>query len=269
MLDKRFVTLLVHAILNNKYISGALLAKIYINICFQVASISNKNPKSWNKLFMKYFFCLIIISSIMPLKFLHIKRRAMIIENMKLPEYSLSESLKFIEPIVFSNLSSINKDHFAKLRSFNPSGGAFNLRLSSSRLWGLVTDGNPFKPTSLAREILLHNEKDIKLKKIYQTSKNFNVFNKLSRDLNINPSINDISRLLGDKYDNKILRKIKNIIIDIRLHSNNFSPTNENFIQTTDLKLQLNGINIDVEESRESILAAIKLLESRLDLFRI
>ena len=115
----------------------------------------------------------------------------------------------------------------------------------------------------------MHNEKDIKLKKIYQTSKNFNVFNKLSRDLNINPSINDISRLLGDKYDNKILRKIKNIIIDIRLHSNNFSPTNENFIQTTDLKLQLNGINIDVEESRESILAAIKLLESRLDLFRI
>ena len=36
-----------------------------------------------------------------------------------------------------------------------------------------------------------------------------------------------------------------------------------------DLKLQLRGISIDVEESRESLLAAIKLLESRLDLFRI
>ena len=76
----------------------------------QVRSISNKNPKSRNKLFMKNFLGLIIISFIMPLKFLHIKRRTMIIENMKLPEYSLSESLKFIEPIVFSNLSSINKD---------------------------------------------------------------------------------------------------------------------------------------------------------------
>ena len=101
----------------------------------------------------------------------------MIIENMKLPEYSLSESLKFVEPIVFSNLSSITKDHFAKLRSFTSSGGAFNLRLSSSRLWGLITDGNPFKATPLARQILLTDDKDLKSDKIFQTSKNFNIFN--------------------------------------------------------------------------------------------
>ncbi len=193
----------------------------------------------------------------------------MIIENMKLPEYSLSESLKFVEPIVFSNLSSITKDHFAKLRSFTSSGGAFNLRLSSSRLWGLITDGNPFKATPLARQILLTDDKDLKSDKIFQTSKNFNIFNKLSRDLNLNPSIYDISRLLSGQYDNKTLRKIKNIIIDLRFHSNNFLPLSDNLPHTKDLKLQLNGVNIDVEESRESILAAIKLLESRLDLFRL
>lgn len=193
----------------------------------------------------------------------------MIIENMKLPEYSLSESLKFVEPIVFSNLSSITKDHFAKLRSFNSSGGAFNLRLSSSRLWGLITDGNPFKPTALARQILLSADTQDKFNRLHQTSRNFIVFNKLSRDLNLNPSLDDISRLLSDKHANKVLRKIRNIIIDIRLHSNNFSPEKEKFNQSRDLRLQLNGIDIDVEESRESILAAIKLLEARLDLFRI
>lgn len=205
----------------------------------------------------------------MLLKFLLVKRRPMIIENMKLPEYSLSESLKFVEPIVFSNLSSITKDHFAKLRSFNSSGGAFNLRLSSSRLWGLITDGNPFKPTALARQILLSADTQDKFNRLHQTSRNFIVFNKLSRDLNLNPSLDDISRLLSDKHANKVLRKIRNIIIDIRLHSNNFSPEKEKFNQSRDLRLQLNGIDIDVEESRESILAAIKLLEARLDLFRI
>ena len=205
----------------------------------------------------------------MLLKFLLIKRRPMIIENMKLPEYSLSESLEFVETIVFSNLSSITKDHFAKLRGFNASGGAFNLRLSSSRLWGLITDGNPFKPTSLANQIILSTNNQDKIKRLYQTSRNFNVFNKLSRDLNLNPSLNDISRLVSENHDNKVLRKIRNIIFDIRLHSNNFSPENENFNQSKDLKLQLSGIDLDVEESRESILAAIKLLESRLDLFRI
>jgi ribosome-associated translation inhibitor RaiA len=87
--------------------------------------------------------------------------------------------------------------------------------------------------------------------------------------LNLNPSLDDISRLLSDRHDNKVLRKIRNIIIDIRLHSNNFSPEKEKFNQSKDLRLQLNGIDIDVEESRESILAAIKLLEARLDLFRI
>jgi hypothetical protein len=193
----------------------------------------------------------------------------MIIENMKLPEYSLSESLKFVEPIVFSNLSSITKDHFAKLRSFNSSGGAFNLRLSSSRLWGLITDGNPFKPTALARQILLSTDTQDRFNRLHQTSRNFIVFNRLSRDLNLNPSLDDISRLLSDRHDNKVLRKIRNIIIDIRLHSNNFSPEKEKFNQSKDLRLQLNGIDIDVEESRESILAAIKLLEARLDLFRI
>lgn len=193
----------------------------------------------------------------------------MIIENMKLPEYSLSESLKFVEPIVFSNLSSITKDHFAKLRSFNSSGGAFNLRLSSSRLWGLITDGNPFKPTALARQILLSTDTQDTFNRLLQTSRNFIVFNRLSRDLNLNPSLDDISRLLSDRHDNKVLRKIRNIIIDIRLHSNNFSPEKEKFNQSKDLRLQLNGIDIDVEESRESILAAIKLLEARLDLFRI
>lgn len=210
-----------------------------------------------------------IISSILLLKFLNIKRGLMIIENMKLPEYSLSESLKFVEPLVFSNLSSISKDHFAKLRSYNPLGGAFNLRLSSARLWGLITDGNPFKSTSLATQILLSSDNKDKLKKMYLTSQNFFVLNKLSRDLNLNPSLNDISRLISDDHDNKVLKKIKNIIIDIRFHANNFYPDKENYAQSKDLKLQLNGINIDVEESRESILAAIKLLESRLDLFRV
>ena len=104
---------------------------------------------------------------------------------------------------------------------------------------------------------------------MYLTSQNFFVLNKLSRDLNLNPSLNDISRLISDDHDNKVLKKIKNIIIDIRFHANNFYPDKENYAQSKDLKLQLNGINIDVEESRESILAAIKLLESRLDLFRV
>ena len=113
----------------------------------------------------------------------------MIIENMKLPEYSLTESIKFIEPVVFSNLSSITKDHFAKLRSFNASGGAFNLRLSSARLWGLITDGNPFKPTSLAKQIILSSDTQQKINLLYETSRNFMVFNKLSRDLNLNPSL--------------------------------------------------------------------------------
>tara|TARA_Y100000768_G_scaffold389035_1_gene391034 strand:+ start:17285 stop:17866 length:582 start_codon:yes stop_codon:yes gene_type:complete len=193
----------------------------------------------------------------------------MIIENMKLPEYSLTESIKFIEPVVFSNLSSITKDHFAKLRSFNASGGAFNLRLSSARLWGLITDGNPFKPTSLAKQIILSSDTQQKINLLYETSRNFMVFNKLSRDLNLNPSLFDISRLISENHDNKVLRKIRNIIIDIRLHVNKFSPEKDTYNHSKDLKLQLRGISIDVEESRESLLAAIKLLESRLDLFRI
>ena len=99
----------------------------------------------------------------------------MIIRNEKLPEYTLSESLKFIEPLVFSNLYEISKDQFAKIRSYNSSGGAFNLRLSSCRLWGLLSDGNPLSPTALASEILKNSNSNIKLEKIYQTSKNFKI----------------------------------------------------------------------------------------------
>ena len=193
----------------------------------------------------------------------------MIIRNEKLPEYTLSESLKFVEPLVFSNLHEISKDQFAKIRSYNPSGGAFNLRLSSCRLWGLLSDGNPLSPTSLASEILKNSNSNIKLEKIYQTSKNFNIFNKLSRDLSLNPTLSDISRLLDEQFDNKVLRRIKNIIIDNRLHQSNFSPYEYTKVSSKDLRLELSGIQLDVEESRESLLAAIKLLESRLDLFRV
>ena len=205
----------------------------------------------------------------MPLKFLLRKGEALIIENMKFPDYSLSDSLEFVKPLVYTNFSSINKDQFAKLRGFNPYGGAFNLRLSSARLWGLISDGNPFNATLLSKSIFNSTDNADKFKKIFITSKSFDLFNKLSRDLNLLPSNSDISRVLHYALDQKTLRKIKNIITDIRIHANNFSPNEENYIQTKDLKLQLKGVKIDVEESRESLLAAIKLLESRLDLFRI
>ena len=35
------------------------------------------------------------------------------------------------------------------------------------------------------------------------------------------------------------------------------------------VKLEMSGVKLEVEESKESLLAAIKLLESRLDLFRV
>ena len=75
------------------------------------------------------------------------------LENYKIPDYSLSESIKFIEPIAFSGFSSINKFQYANLRGYNASGGAYNLRLSSARLWGLISDGNPFSMTAPSDKI--------------------------------------------------------------------------------------------------------------------
>ncbi|MDG2101200.1 MAG: hypothetical protein P8K05_02530 [Dehalococcoidia bacterium] len=194
----------------------------------------------------------------------------MIIDDVKIPDYSLSQSIEFIKPIAFSNISSINKFQFANLRGFNPTGGAFNLRLSSARLWGLLSDGNPLSVTSLGRLVsTTENNKD-KFEVLSNTSKNFKLLNRLSRDLGLSPTLNEISRLLNNDLENKSLRKLKNIILDIRLHKSNISNSmEEKFIESKDLKLQMSGIKIEVEESKESLLAAIKLLESRLDLFRV
>ncbi|NCG35377.1 MAG: hypothetical protein GWO78_05245 [Dehalococcoidales bacterium] len=194
----------------------------------------------------------------------------MIIDDVKIPDYSLSQSIEFIKPIAFSNISSINKFQFANLRGFNPTGGAFNLRLSSARLWGLLSDGNPLSVTSLGRLVsTTENNKD-KFEVLSNTSKNFKLLNRLSRDLGLSPTLNEISRLLNNNLENKSLRKLKNIILDIRLHKSNISNSmEEKFIESKDLKLQMSGIKIEVEESKESLLAAIKLLESRLDLFRV
>tara|TARA_B110000263_G_scaffold27191_1_gene20723 strand:- start:17559 stop:18143 length:585 start_codon:yes stop_codon:yes gene_type:complete len=194
----------------------------------------------------------------------------MIIDDEKIPDYTLSQSIDFIKPIVFSNFSSINKFQFANLRGFNPTGGAFNLRLSSSRLWGLVSDRNPLSVTSLGKLVSTSDNNNNKFEILFNTSKNFKLLNRLSRDLGISPTLNEISRLLNSNLDNKLLRKLKNIILDIRLHKSNITNSiDEKFIDSKDLKLQMSGIKIEVEESKESLLAAIKLLESRLDLFRV
>ena len=194
----------------------------------------------------------------------------MIIDDEKIPDYTLSQSIDFIKPIVFSNFSSINKFQFANLRGFNPTGGAFNLRLSSSRLWGLVSDRNPLSVTSLGKLVSSSDNNNNKFEILFNSSKNFKLLNRLSRDLGISPTLNEISRLLNSNLDNKLLRKLKNIILDIRLHKSNITNSiDEKFIDSKDLKLQMSGIKIEVEESKESLLAAIKLLESRLDLFRV
>ena len=194
----------------------------------------------------------------------------MITDDEKIPDYTLSQSIDFIKPIVFSNFSSINKFQFANLRGFNPTGGAFNLRLSSSRLWGLVSDRNPLSVTSLGKLVSSSDNNNNKFEILFNTSKNFKLLNRLSRDLGISPTLNEISRLLNSNLDNKLLRKLKNIILDIRLHKSNITNSiDEKFIDSKDLKLQMSGIKIEVEESKESLLAAIKLLESRLDLFRV
>tara|TARA_B110000438_G_scaffold188282_1_gene179917 strand:- start:1182 stop:1766 length:585 start_codon:yes stop_codon:yes gene_type:complete len=194
----------------------------------------------------------------------------MIIDDIKIPDYSLSQSIDFIKPIAFSNISSINKFQFANLRGFNPTGGAFNLRLSSARLWGLISDGNPLSVTSLGILVSKSENNKDKFEVLSDTSKNFKLLNRLSRDLSLSPTLNEISRLLNNDLENKLLRKLKNIILDIRLHKSNISNSiEEKFIESKDLKLQMSGIKIEVEESKESLLAAIKLLESRLDLFRV
>ena len=194
----------------------------------------------------------------------------MIIDDIKIPDYYLSQSIDFIKPIAFSNISSINKFQFANLRGFNPTGGAFNLRLSSARLWGLISDGNPLSVTSLGILVSKSENNKDKFEVLSDTSKNFKLLNRLSRDLSLSPTLNEISRLLNNDLENKLLRKLKNIILDIRLHKSNISNSiEEKFIESKDLKLQMSGIKIEVEESKESLLAAIKLLESRLDLFRV
>ena len=206
----------------------------------------------------------------MPHIFLYWRKFIMIIDDEKIPDYTLSQSIDFIKPIVFSNFSSINKFQFANLRGFNPTGGAFNLRLSSSRLWGLVSDRNPLSVTSLGKLVSSSDNNNNKFEILFNTSKNFKLLNRLSRDLGISPTLNEISRLLNSNLDNKLLRKLKNIILDIRLHKSNITNSiDEKFIDSKDLKLQMSGIKIEVEESKESLLAAIKLLESRLDLFRV
>ncbi len=57
--------------------------------------------------------------------------------------------------------------------------------------------------------------------------------------------------------------------MDIRLHKSNYISEDIEFIQSKDIKLEMSGVKLEVEESKESLLAAIKLLESRLDLFRV
>ena len=92
------------------------------------------------------------------------------LENYKIPDYSLSESVKFIEPIAFSGFSSINKFQYANLRGFNASGGAYNLRLSSARLWGLISDGNPFSMTALSDKIFNAKSEITKFETLYNLS---------------------------------------------------------------------------------------------------
>ena len=108
-----------------------------------------------------------------------------------------------------------------------------------------------------------------KIEAIYKASKTFIILNRLSRDLPISPSTNDISRIIPQKISSKNLRKIKNLILDLRLHRSNFIQEDKQILETKEIKLELSGVSIEIEESKESLLAAIKLLESRLDLFRV
>ncbi|MEC7870560.1 MAG: hypothetical protein VX868_00660, partial [Chloroflexota bacterium] len=104
---------------------------------------------------------------------------------------------------------------------------------------------------------------------LYSTSKTFSILNRFTRDLPSNPTLDDVKNILNQKIEIKSLRRLRNLIIDIRLHRSNVSNENKDLIAYKDLKLQLSGVNLEVEESKESIMAAIKLLESRLDLYGI
>jgi hypothetical protein len=167
------------------------------------------------------------------------------------------------------NLNLIKKDYFARTLGLSDTGGAFNLRLSSSRLWGLITTGNPFQLTSLGKNLTDSSYLSNISKELYSTSKTFPLLNRFARDLPSNPTLDDFSNILDQKIEKKTLRRLRNLILDIRLHRSNVSIENKDLIDYKDLKLQLSGVNLDVEESKESIMAAIKLLEARLDLYGI
>ena len=111
-------------------------------------------------------------------------------------------------------------------------------------------------------------ENDIS-KELYSTSKTFPLLNRFARDLPSNPTLDDFTNILDQKIEKKTLRRLRNLILNIRLHRSNVSIENKDLIDYKDLKLQLSGVNLEVEESKESIMAAIKLLEARLDLYGI
>jgi|TARA_B100001750_G_scaffold47072_1_gene35239 hypothetical protein len=192
-----------------------------------------------------------------------------IINKTKIPDFTLSESIKFIKPMLYTNIDLIKKDYFARIIGLSDTGGAFNLRLSSARLWGLITNGNPFQLTSLGNTLTDTSYLSNISNDLYSTSKTFSILNRFTRDLPSNPTLDDVKNILNQKIEIKSLRRLRNLIIDIRLHRSNVSIENKDLISYKDLKLQLSGVNLEVEESKESIMAAIKLLEARLDLYGI
>ena len=193
----------------------------------------------------------------------------LIINKTKIPDFTLTESIKFTKPMLYTNINLIKKDYFARTIGLSDTGGAFNLRLSSSRLWGLITNGNPFQLTSLGNSLTDSSYSSNISNELYSTSKTFPLLNRFTRDLPSNPTLDDLTNILDQKIEKKSLRRLKNLIIDIRLHRSNVSIENKDLIAYKDLKLQLSGVNLEVEESKESIMAAIKLLEARLDLYGI
>ncbi len=193
----------------------------------------------------------------------------MIINKTKIPDFTLTESIKFIKPMLYTNINLIKKDYFARIIGLSDTGGAFNLRLSSARLWGLITIGNPFQLTSLGNTLTDTSYLSNISNDLYSTSKTFSILNRFTRDLPSNPTLDDVKNILNQKIEIKSLRRLRNLIIDIRLHRSNVSNENKDLIAYKDLKLQLSGVNLEVEESKESIMAAIKLLEARLDLYGI
>ena len=171
--------------------------------------------------------------------------------------------------MLYTNIHLIKKDYFARILGLSDTGGAFNVRLSSARLWGLITNWNPFQLTSLGNTLTDSTYSSNISNDLYTTSKSFSLLNRFTRDLPSNPTLDDVTDILEQKIEKKSLRKLRNLIIDIRLHRSNVSIENKDLIAYQDLKLQLSGVNLEVEESKESIMAAIKLLEARLDLYGI